>query len=68
MSDLIPELSFKDIEKGDSFSINVLNEALSDLGFFSITNHGLSKEKPFAKAITCARGGWRMGLTRPVLR
>ncbi len=44
MSDLIPELSFKDIEKGDSFSINVLNKALSDHGFFSITNHGLSKD------------------------
>ena len=44
MSDLIPELSFKDIEKGDSFSIDILKEALSDHGFFSITNHGLSKD------------------------
>ena len=44
MTDLIPELSFKDIEKGDSPSINVLKEALSDHGFFSITNHGLSKD------------------------
>jgi len=44
MSDLIPELSFKDIEKGDSNSINILKEALSNHGFFSITNHGLSKD------------------------
>tara|TARA_B100001250_G_scaffold352458_1_gene325229 strand:+ start:66 stop:968 length:903 start_codon:yes stop_codon:yes gene_type:complete len=44
MSNLIPELSFKDIEKGDSFSIDILKEALSDHGFFSITNHGLSKD------------------------
>ena len=40
---VIPELSFKEIEKGDSFSINLLSEALSDHGFFSITQHGLSK-------------------------
>ncbi len=44
MNKLIPELSFKEIEKGDSFSINLLREALSDHGFFSITDHGLSKE------------------------
>ena len=44
MSNLIPELSFKDIEKGDSSSIDILKEALSDHGFFSITNHGLSKD------------------------
>ncbi len=43
MNNLIPELSFKEIEKGDSFSINLLREALSDHGFFSITDHGLSK-------------------------
>ena len=43
MSNLIPELSFKDIEKGDSFSINQLKAALSNHGFFSITNHGLSR-------------------------
>ena len=41
---IIPELSFKEIEKGDSFSINLLSEALSDHGFFSITQHGLSKD------------------------
>ena len=40
---VIPELSFKEIEKGDSFSINLLSQALSDHGFFSITQHGLSK-------------------------
>ena len=44
MRDYIPELSFKEIEKGDSFSINLLREALSDHGFFSITEHGLSKD------------------------
>tara|TARA_B100000212_G_scaffold143855_1_gene108232 strand:+ start:44 stop:946 length:903 start_codon:yes stop_codon:yes gene_type:complete len=44
MNNLIPELSFKEIEKGDSFSITLLREALSDHGFFSITDHGLSKE------------------------
>ena len=41
---VIPELSFKEIEKGDSFSINLLSEALSDHGFFSITQQGLSKD------------------------
>ncbi len=44
MSNLIPELSFKEIEKGDSYSINLLKAALSDHGFFSITEHGLSKK------------------------
>ncbi len=44
MNNLIPELSFKEIEKGDSYSINLLKTALSDHGFFSITEHGLSKE------------------------
>tara|TARA_B100000579_G_C22687276_1_gene783214 strand:- start:108 stop:1010 length:903 start_codon:yes stop_codon:yes gene_type:complete len=44
MSNQIPELSFKDIEKGDTYSINLLKEALSNHGFFSITEHGLSKE------------------------
>ena len=44
MSNQIPELSFKEIEKGDSYSINLLKAALSDHGFFSITEHGLSKE------------------------
>ena len=44
MSNLIPELSFKDIEKGDAYSINLLNDALSNHGFFSITEHGLSNE------------------------
>ena len=44
MSNLIPELSFKEIEKGDSYSTNLLKAALSDHGFFSITEHGLSKK------------------------
>ena len=44
MSNLIPELSFKEIEKGDSYSINLLKAALSDHGFFSIIEHGLSKK------------------------
>ena len=44
MNNLIPELSFREIEKGDSHSINLLKTALSDHGFFSITEHGLSKE------------------------
>ena len=44
MSNLIPELSFKEIEKGDLSSINLLKEALSNHGFFSITEHGLSKD------------------------
>ena len=43
MENLIPELSFKDIERGDSFSIDQLKKALSNHGFFSITDHGLSK-------------------------
>ena len=43
MTNLIPELSFREIEKGDSHSINLLKTALSDHGFFSITEHGLSK-------------------------
>ena len=42
MNNLIPELSFKEIEKGDAFSINLLKDALSNHGFFSITEHGLS--------------------------
>tara|TARA_B100001063_G_C16723746_1_gene535082 strand:- start:334 stop:1236 length:903 start_codon:yes stop_codon:yes gene_type:complete len=44
MSNLIPELSFKDIEKGDSHSIKLLKDALSNHGFFSITEHGLSQD------------------------
>ncbi len=44
MTNLIPELSFREIEKGDLHSINLLKTALSDHGFFSITEHGLSKE------------------------
>ena len=44
MSTKVPELSFKDIEKGDSFSINILKEALAAHGFFSITDHGLSQD------------------------
>ena len=44
MSNLIPELSFKEIEKGDSHSIKLLKDALSNHGFFSITEHGLSQD------------------------
>ena len=44
MSTKVPELSFKDIEKGVSFSINILKEALAAHGFFSITDHGLSQD------------------------
>ena len=36
MSTKVPELSFKDIEKGDSFSINILKEALAAHGFFQL--------------------------------
>ena len=42
MSQTIPELSFNDIERGDEKSIESLKLALSDHGFFAITNHGLS--------------------------
>ena len=42
MNKQIPELSFVDIEKGDSNSIKILSDALEDHGFFSITEHGLS--------------------------
>ena len=44
MNKQIPELSFANIEKGDSNSINILSDALEDHGFFSITEHGLSNE------------------------
>jgi|TARA_B100000287_G_scaffold431436_1_gene488675 isopenicillin N synthase-like dioxygenase len=44
MNKQIPELSFVDIEKGDSNSINILSDALEDHGFFSITEHGLSNK------------------------
>jgi len=44
MNKQIPELSFVDIEKGDSNSINILSDALEDHGFFSVTEHGLSNE------------------------
>ena len=39
----IPELSFKSIEEGDSDSIRLLDSALENHGFFSITDHGLSE-------------------------
>ena len=42
MKNLIPELSFKDIEAGDVNAVNALNAALHDHGFFSIVEHGLS--------------------------
>ena len=44
MNKQIPELSFEDIEKGDSNSINILSDALEDHGFFSIIEHGLSNK------------------------
>ena len=44
MNKQIPELSFVDIEIGDSNSINILSDALEDHGFFSITEHGLSNK------------------------
>ena len=44
MNKQIPELSFVDIEKGDSNAINILSDALEDHGFFSITEHGLSNK------------------------
>ena len=44
MSNLIPELSFKDIERGDSSSISLLKDALENHGFFSITQHDLSQQ------------------------
>ena len=44
MNKQIPELSFVDIEKGDSNSIKILSDALEDHGFFSITEHGLSND------------------------
>jgi isopenicillin N synthase-like dioxygenase len=44
MSYSIPELSFKDIEKGDAQSIAALKAALEEHGFFSINNHGVSDE------------------------
>ncbi len=34
MKNLIPELSFKDIEAGDVNAVNELNAALHDHGFF----------------------------------
>ena len=43
-SKIIPELSFKNIERGDSLSISLLKDALKNHGFFSITEHGLSQD------------------------
>ena len=43
-NDIIPELSFSLIESGNPEAIEVLSKALKNHGFFSITNHGLSKE------------------------
>ena len=42
MKNLIPELSFRDIEAGDTSAVNSLNDALHEHGFFSIVDHGLS--------------------------
>ena len=44
MDSSIPELSFKDIEKGDAEATRLLESALAGHGFFSITDHGLSKD------------------------
>ena len=44
MKNLIPELSFKEIESGDHDAVLQLNNALEEHGFFSITNHGLPTE------------------------
>ena len=44
MSNLIPEFSFEDIERGDSLSTNLLKNALENHGFFSISEHGLSND------------------------
>ena len=41
MNNLIPELSFKEIEAGDTNAVSALNAALKDHGFFSIVEHGL---------------------------
>jgi len=54
MSTEVPELSFKDIEKGDSFSISILKEALTAHGFFSITDHGLSQDL-IDKCYSCSK-------------
>jgi len=43
-SDIIPEISFSLIENGDSEAIEILNKALKNHGFFSVINHGLSKD------------------------
>ncbi len=43
-NDIIPELSFSLIESGNPEAIEVLRKALKNHGFFSITNHGLSKD------------------------
>ncbi len=44
MKNLIPELSFKEIESGDHDAVLQLNSALEEHGFFSITDHGLPKK------------------------
>ena len=44
MKNNIPELSFKQIERGDTSSVSILNKALSEHGFFSITDHGLDQK------------------------
>ena len=44
MQDSIPELSFIDIKNGNTIAVKLLNEALANHGFFSITDHGLSSE------------------------
>ena len=44
MTTKIPELSFNQIERGDTSSVSSLDSALRDHGFFSIIDHGLNKK------------------------
>jgi isopenicillin N synthase-like dioxygenase len=37
----IPKLSLKSLNKNDKEAINILSEALSDHGFFVITDHSI---------------------------
>ena len=44
MTTKIPELSFNQIERGDTSSVSSLDSALRDHGFFSIIDHDLNKK------------------------
>ena len=39
--EVIPELSYIDIKDGNKDALNKLKGALTEYGFFSITDHGL---------------------------